>query len=72
LKPLQESISSISHITDTAGRGSPFYNQLMTVSDSIMVLAWPTIEPKPYKHIESTLESAQFWGNKILKEYKEK
>jgi adenylyl cyclase-associated protein len=71
LKPLQESISAISDIRD-ANRGSPVFDQLSAVSESIGVLAWVTVEPKPHKHVDESLGSAQYWGNRVLKEYKDK
>lgn len=71
LKPLQESISSVNDIRD-ANRGSPLFNQLSAVSESIGVLAWVTVDSKPYKHVEESLSSAQYWGNRVLKEYKDK
>jgi adenylyl cyclase-associated protein len=71
LKPLQESISAVSDIRD-ANRGSPVFNQLSAVSESISVLGWVTVEPKPHKHVEESLSSAQYWGNRVLKEYKDK
>jgi len=71
LKPLQESITAVSDIRD-ANRGSPVFNQLSAVSESIGVLAWVTVDPKPYKHVEESLGSAQYWGNRVLKEYKDK
>jgi adenylyl cyclase-associated protein len=70
LKPLQESISAVTDIRD-ANRGKPTFNHLSTVSESISVLAWVTVEPKPHKHVEESLGSAQYWGNRILKEYKD-
>jgi len=71
LKPLQQMISAISDIRE-ANRSSPVFNHLSTVSESIGVLAWVTVDPKPHKHVEESLNSAQFWGNRVLKEYKEK
>lgn len=71
LAPLQKGIQSVSDIRD-ANRGKPTFNQLSAVSESIGVLAWITMEPKPYKHVEDSLGSAQYWGNRVLKEYKEK
>lgn len=71
LKPLQESITAVSDIRD-ANRGSPVFNQLSAVSESIGVLAWVTVDPKPHKHVEESLGSAQYWGNRVLKEYKER
>jgi adenylyl cyclase-associated protein len=71
LKPLQDSISAISDIRD-ANRGSQVFNQLSAVSESIGVLAWVTVDSKPHKHVEESLGSAQYWGNRVLKEYKDK
>jgi adenylyl cyclase-associated protein len=71
LKPLQEMITAVSDIRD-ANRSNPLFNQLSAVSESIGVLAWVTVDPKPHKHVEESLASAQYWGNRVLKEYKEK
>ncbi len=71
VKPLQEAMSAVSDIRD-ANRGSPTFNNLSTVSESIAVLAWVTVDPKPHKHVEESLGSAQYWGNRVLKEYKDK
>ena len=71
IKPLQDAISEISEVRD-AGRGSPVFNQLSAVSESIGVVAWVTVDSKPHKHVEESLGSAQYWGNRVLKEYKEK
>ncbi|KAH8804723.1 adenylyl cyclase-associated protein-like protein [Xylogone sp. PMI_703] len=71
LKPLEQSITAVTEIRE-ANRGSSLFNNLSAVSESIGVLAWITIEPKPHKHVEESLGSAQYWGNRVLKEYKDK
>lgn len=71
LKPLQEAITTVNEIRD-ANRGKPFFNHLSAVSESISVLGWVTYEPKPHKFVEEMLGSAQYWGNRVLKEFKEK
>ncbi len=71
LKPLQDELQAVSTIRDRS-RGSPFFNQLSTVSESISVLAWVTVDTKPFKHVEESLGSAQYWGNRVVKENKEK
>lgn len=55
-----------------ANRGSPVFNHLTTVSEGVAVLGWITIDPKPASYITDTLGSAEFYGNRVLKEYKEK
>lgn len=71
LKPLQDELQAVSTIRDR-NRGSQLFNQLSTVSESISVLAWVTVETKPFKHVEESLVSAQYWGNRVVKENKEK
>ena len=71
LKPLQDELQAVSNIRDQ-NRGSPLFNQLSTVSESISVIAWVTVDPKPFKHVEESLGSAQYWGNRVVKENKEK
>lgn len=71
LKPLQEQIMAVSDVRD-ANRGSAEFNQLSAVSESIGMLAWVTMDFKPNKHVDESLGSAQYWGNRVLKEYKEK
>ena len=71
LKPLQDSITAVNDLRD-ANRGSPVFNHLSAVSESIGVLAWVTIDTKPHKHVEDMAGSAQYWGNRVLKEFKDK
>jgi adenylyl cyclase-associated protein len=71
LKPLQECISAISDIREAKPNAAVF-NQLSAVSNSIGVLAWVTVDPKPHKLVEESLGQAQYYGNRVLKEYKEK
>ncbi|KAJ2892574.1 adenylate cyclase-associated protein [Zalerion maritima] len=44
---------------------------LSTVAEGLMVLAWVTVDPRPFKHVEESLGSAQFFGNRVLKSAKE-
>lgn len=71
LKPIQQGISAVVDIRD-ANRGSPVFDQLSAVSESVSVFAWVTIDPKPVKHIEESLGSSQYYGNRVLKENKDK
>ncbi len=55
-----------------ANRASSLFTHLTTVSEGISVLGWVTIDPKPADYVTEVLSSAQFYGNRIIKEYKEK
>ncbi|MCJ1291109.1 hypothetical protein MMC34_002652 [Xylographa carneopallida] len=71
LKELQSTIGIVNDIR-VANRGSPYFNHLTTVSEGIAMLGWVTIDPKPVDFVNETLSSAQFYGNRVLKEYKDK
>lgn len=71
LKELQSMMGAVNDIRE-ANRASPLFTHLTTVSEGITVLAWITIEPKPADYVTEVLSSAQFYGNRIIKEYKER
>ncbi|KAL8827990.1 MAG: hypothetical protein Q9170_006786 [Blastenia crenularia] len=71
LKDLQSTMGVVNDIRE-ANRASPLFGHLTTVSEGINVLTWVAIETKPVDTITEMLSSAQFWGNRVIKEYKEK
>ena len=71
VKPLQGGMEAVNDLRDT-NRASPMFNELSTVSEGISVLGWVTIDAKPYAHVDDSLGSAQYYGNRVLKEHKEK
>lgn len=71
VKPIGNLMTAVGSIKDS-NRGDPNYNNLCTVSESMMALSWVTIETKPFKHVEESFGTAQFWGNKILTASKNK
>jgi len=71
LRPINDALLAVSDIRDES-RGSPVFNQLSAVAEGFMVSAWVTVDSRPYKHVEEYLGSAQFFGNRVLKEFKEK
>ncbi|KAI1756954.1 adenylate cyclase associated N terminal-domain-containing protein [Xylaria castorea] len=71
LKPINEALMTVGSIKES-NRGSPVFTQLSAVAEGIMVLAWVTVDNKPFKHVEESLGSAQFFGNRVLGEHKDK
>ncbi|CAG8958475.1 hypothetical protein HYFRA_00009789 [Hymenoscyphus fraxineus] len=71
LKPLQEAISDVNEVRDKNRSKKEIWHHLSAVSESISVIAWVTLESKPAKMIEDCLPSAEYWGNRVLKEFKE-
>ncbi|KAI0890204.1 adenylate cyclase associated N terminal-domain-containing protein [Annulohypoxylon maeteangense] len=71
LTPINQALMDVGSIRDSS-RGSPFFTHLSAVAEGIMVLAWVTVDNRPFKHVEESLASAQFFGNRVLKEQKDK
>ncbi|KAH7327863.1 adenylate cyclase associated N terminal-domain-containing protein [Stachybotrys elegans] len=71
LKPMNEALMAVTELKES-NRPDPKYTHLCTVADGIMVLAWVTVDNRPHKHVEECQGAAQFFGNRVLKEFKEK
>ncbi|XP_023511481.1 cyclase-associated protein 1-like [Cucurbita pepo subsp. pepo] len=75
-KPLNEVILKANALT--AGRRTEFFNHLKTVADALSALAWIAYTGKesgmsmPVAHVEETWQTAEFYSNKILVEFKNK
>ena len=54
-----------------ANRPSPLFVHLSAISEGIVALAW-IAESRPADFVTATLGGAQFYGNRVLKEYKDK
>ena len=71
LKPLADCIGEISNFRDQ-NRKSPHFNHLSTVSEAIGALGWVSVSPTPGPYVKEMSDAGQFYGNRVLKEYKEK
>lgn len=71
LQPISEKLQQINEIREK-NRPSPFFNHLSAISEGIPALGWPTVEPAPAPFIEGLKDSAQFYSNRVLKEFKDK
>lgn len=71
LKPINGALMAVVDLKE-ANRGDAVFSQLSAVAEGIMVLAWVTVENRPWKHVEESLGSAQFFGNRVLKDFKDK
>jgi adenylyl cyclase-associated protein len=71
LKPINDALMAVTELKDS-NRPDAMYSHLSAVADGIIMLAWITLESRPYKHVEESLSSAQFFGNRVLKEQKDK
>ncbi|KAI9100693.1 adenylate cyclase associated N terminal-domain-containing protein [Phlyctochytrium arcticum] len=71
LQPTQSALSSITDLREK-NRASPYYNHLSTVSEGIPALGWVVVEPAPVPYVGEMRDSAQFWANRVIKEWREK
>ncbi|KAJ3332783.1 hypothetical protein HDU76_013110 [Blyttiomyces sp. JEL0837] len=70
--PTQTEIMAIIGIKDKLPRSSPLFNHLSAVAEGIPALGWVVVEPAPVPYIAEMKDSAQFYSNRVIKEYKEK
>jgi adenylyl cyclase-associated protein len=53
-------------------RTSPLFNHLSGLSESIGAFGWIAVEPAPSPFVKEMSDAAQFYTNRVLKDYKEK
>lgn len=68
IKPINENIMSITELKDN-NRQSLVFSYLNSIVEGVLVLSWFTT-PAPVSFISDMKDAAQFWTNKVLKEFK--
>jgi adenylyl cyclase-associated protein len=71
VKELQQEMEQVTAARE-ANRDPKLKDHLSMVGDGIGALTWVAIEPKPAEFVADVLPGAQFYGNRVLKEFKEK
>ncbi|KAM3857977.1 adenylyl cyclase-associated protein 1 [Diretmus argenteus] len=71
LQPVAKVIEQVQTFREQ-GRSSPFFNHLSAVSEGVPALGWVAMAPKPCPYVKDMQDSAMFYTNRVLKEYKEK
>lgn len=54
-----------------ANRDSPLFSHLSAVAEGIVALGW-FFQPKPADFVNEMIGGIQYYGNKVMKDYKEK
>ncbi|KAI0792862.1 adenylate cyclase associated N terminal-domain-containing protein [Abortiporus biennis] len=72
LTPLQNDIEGIVHAKETNRKDRDWFNHLSLVAEGGSAVGWVTVTPKPGPYVKDIKESAEFYGNKVIKEFKEK
>ncbi|KAJ3383820.1 hypothetical protein HDU84_003388 [Entophlyctis sp. JEL0112] len=71
LKPIQAGIEAVIKVRESA-RASPLFNHLSVVSEGVLALGWVAVEPAPAPFVGEMKDSATFFANKVIREYKDK
>lgn len=72
VKELQVETGAVDDMKVSANRSSPVFNHLNAVAEGISMLGWIAVDPKPVDFIKQAMDSAQFYGDRVYKEYKDK
>ncbi|CAI7567203.1 unnamed protein product [Penicillium discolor] len=67
---LHKASDNINNIRES-NRASPLFNHLSAVAEGIIALAW-FFESKPAEYVTDMIGGIEYYGNKVLKEYKDK
>ncbi|KAG2182162.1 hypothetical protein INT43_007089 [Umbelopsis isabellina] len=71
VEPTQKALVAITDIKDK-NRGHQQFNHLSAVAEGIPAFGWIAVEPTPAPYIQEMGNAAQFYSNRVVKEYKEK
>ncbi|XP_012521496.1 adenylyl cyclase-associated protein 1 isoform X3 [Monomorium pharaonis] len=71
LTPMSAQIQQIQEFREK-NRGSPFFNHLSAISESIPALGWVAVSPTPAPYVKEMNDAGQFYTNRVLKDWKEK
>lgn len=71
IKDLQQEMGTVTEIKDS-NRASPFKDHLNMVAEGMGGLQWVVFEGKPADYVAEILGGVQLFGNRVLKEYKDK
>ncbi|KAH8655347.1 adenylate cyclase-associated CAP [Xylariales sp. PMI_506] len=70
-RPMKDAAARVLEVQENT-HGTTMHSHLTCVSDGIPLLGWISIELRAFRHVDKFLEQCQYFGNKVLKEQKEK
>lgn len=72
IQPMVDATAEVVEIQETTDHSDSMHNHLSCVADGIPVMAWIGIEMRAFNHVNKFLGYAQYFGNKVTKNYKDK
>ena len=70
LTDLHVTSDEINNVRET-NRASPQFTHLSTIAEAAVAMGW-LFESKPAEFVKDVFPAAQFYGNRVLNEYKDK
>jgi len=71
INPIEVATNQVCTIREQ-NRQSKLFNHLSTLSESILALGWVMVEPAPTAYLEENINAAQYYINRVIKEFREK
>ncbi|KAF8136798.1 adenylate cyclase associated N terminal-domain-containing protein [Boletus edulis] len=71
LNPLQASIEAVTRAKEANRKERDWFNHLTAVAEGAVCVGWITVEPKPAQYIVDIKESAMYYSNRIIKEFRD-
>lgn len=71
LSPLQASIEAISRKKEASRKERDWFTHLTLVGEGGPGVGW-VVSPKPGAYVQELIDTLDYWGNKLIKEFKEK
>ncbi|EGO20989.1 hypothetical protein SERLADRAFT_452131 [Serpula lacrymans var. lacrymans S7.9] len=72
LKPLQEGIEAVTRAKEAGRKEREWFTHLTVIAEGAVCVGWVTVEPKPGPYVSEIKDSTMFYGNRVLKEFKDK
>ncbi|KAI5124486.1 hypothetical protein M0805_003013 [Coniferiporia weirii] len=72
LEPLHKDVMTVLQVPEKNRKERIWFNHLQVLAEGTPSVGWIEIESKPGPHVAQMKESAEFYGNKIIKEHKDK
>lgn len=70
MKAVAEAVGSAGEFRE-ANRKSKEFNQISAISEGLPALSWVAVKPKPAPFVEEMINAAQFYSNRVLKDFKD-
>ncbi|CAE6404544.1 unnamed protein product [Rhizoctonia solani] len=72
LGPLQSEITAVNDVKDKYGKERDLANHFSALTEGVPAVGWVTVSPKPAPFVGDMRDSATFYANRVLKDFREK